>query len=66
MTKITGTYKTYSSVGDDMVHTGYFITSNNYQMKYATKWQWESVKPSHMRVHLDRVLSRLPNAQGNS
>lgn len=63
MTSIKSIIKTYTQNNAQMVHTGYFVLTNNYPMKYATKWQWESIKPSHLDVYLDRVIQSLPNAQ---
>lgn len=63
-TKITSITKTYTLIKGDMVHDGYFITSNNYPLKYISKWAWETViKSPRYRVNLDGILSRMQNAQ---
>lgn len=65
MTKITSVTKTYSqSSAGEMLHTGYFITSNNYRLKYAWRSTWDKiVDTSDYKVNLDKVLSRLQDAQ---
>lgn len=63
MTTITSVVKTYELVNGAMIHNGYFIVSNNYPLKWASKWRWESVKPSKLAVNVDSVLQSFENAQ---
>lgn len=64
MTTIIDTVKTYDLIDGDMVHTGYFIITNNYSMKWATKWVWESsIKSNLFTLNADRFIRRLENAQ---
>jgi hypothetical protein len=63
MTTIKETIKTFELIGDDMIHTGYFIITNNHAMKYATKWVWESATAQNdFRINVDRYVSRLERA----
>lgn len=64
MTELTSVTKTYDLSGEEPNHNGYFITSNNYRLKWATKWQWEHYEKLPMfKINLDRVLSSLKDAQ---
>jgi hypothetical protein len=47
-----------------MTHTGYFIASDDYRLKWAGKDHWEFAKSRPaFNLNLSRVLSGLPNAQ---
>ena len=61
MTKILNITKTYS---DELVHNGYFIVTNNYRLKWASKWTYDHItsKPTYM-IDIDKWIQRLENAQ---
>jgi hypothetical protein len=64
MTKLINETKTYSLVDGHMVHTGYFIVTDNHRLKYATKWVWESAKAMPLfKLNFDHIVSRLQSAQ---
>lgn len=61
MTIINSVAKTYS---DDLQHDGYFIVTNNYRMKWASKWTWENIKAQPlMKLTIDKWIQRLEDAQ---
>jgi len=64
MTIITSVTKTYSFIGDNMVHTGYLIASNNFRLKQVFKSSWEelSAKPS-FKVDPSNTVAMLQDAQ---
>lgn len=65
MTKLLNAIKTYEQIDGHMVHDGYFILTNNYPLKWATKWQWQHIseKPTKFMLNIDGYVSRLKNAQ---
>lgn len=61
MTTITSIAKTYTELGK---HNGYFITTDNYRLKWATKWTFETIKKSPLfNLTIDRWIQSLANAQ---
>lgn len=64
MTKILSETATYSLINDQMSHTGYFIASDDYRLKWVGKDHWEFAKSRPaFNLNLNRVLSSLANAQ---
>lgn len=63
MTRILEVVKTYEPRGEGMAHTGYFIVSNNYPLKWVEAWRWDDMASRPLlRLCPDRVLQWLTNA----
>jgi hypothetical protein len=63
MTKILSETATYTYLDEQMTHTGYFIASDDYRLKWAGKDHWEFAKSRPaFKLNLSRVLSGLTNA----
>jgi hypothetical protein len=64
VTKILSKTATYSCTNEQMSHTGYFIASDDYRLKWVGKDHWEFAKSRPaFKLNLSRVLNGLPNAQ---
>lgn len=64
MTRILNETKTYSLIDGHMVHTGYFIVSNNYRLKQVFKSAWDDVKSRPaFKLNLDHAIGHLQDAQ---
>jgi hypothetical protein len=63
VTKILSETKTYTPKGGDMVHTGYFIVTDNYPLKQTLKGPWEDMKQRPtFKLRLDRIIAGLQDA----
>lgn len=64
MVKILDEIATYTEVDGQMVHTGYFVVSDNYPLKKVLKGPWEETRQRNdFAINLDRYVSVLQNAQ---
>ena len=63
MTKILSETKTYSDVSGVMVHTGYFIVTDNYPLKWTIRSCWDEMKnrPT-FALRLDHIIASLQDS----
>jgi len=59
---IKSTYKTYKQVDGNMIHDGYFVLLQDAPLKWASKWQWDTIQGQTPFKRIEHAY-KLSNAQ---